>query len=76
MMVVANASPLIHLSAIQRLEVLRALFVEVLIPCKVYNEVVMRALVVPALKKSLLPIGFMCALLKMRSLLECFKLAV
>jgi predicted nucleic acid-binding protein len=42
MMVVANASPLIHLSAIQRLEVLRALFVEVFIPCEVYNEVVMR----------------------------------
>jgi len=44
MMVVANASPLIHLSAIQRLEVLRALFVKVLIPREVYNEVVMRGI--------------------------------
>jgi len=44
MIVVANASPLIHLSAIQRLDVLKALFVEVFIPREVYDEVVTRGI--------------------------------
>jgi predicted nucleic acid-binding protein len=42
MIVVANASPLIHLSAAQRLDVLRMLFGEVFIPCEVYSEVVLK----------------------------------
>lgn len=40
MIVVADASPLIYLSALGRLELLRALYVRVLVPRTVFDEVV------------------------------------
>jgi predicted nucleic acid-binding protein len=42
MMVISNSSSLIHLSAINRLEVLQQLFTEVIVPDEVYEEVVQR----------------------------------
>lgn len=40
MKVVANSSPLVHLSAVDRLGILKALFKEIIIPRQVYDEVV------------------------------------
>jgi predicted nucleic acid-binding protein len=42
MTVIANASPLIHLSAIRHLDLLPALFGRVIVPEEVYAEVVIK----------------------------------
>ncbi len=42
MKVVSDSTPLIHLSAMRRLDVLKVLFGEVLIPEEVYEEVVLQ----------------------------------